>query len=272
MRFSSDRLAATAALASIVCLVLSPVAAKDISEAHHAPHNERSLQEATVDVPQALWNNGHHCTSSCKHNNNQSSYVDLVCDGVVIDELTCCNTFDPAVAGFDALNNGGSPSYRYVEMQSPCSPNLPDGCEPALEAESLADDQDDSGAYAETYDVNAESANAVMPANLPPSAISLWKKKHHHCSRCHKNHDGPCNQGGGGGGSQHPYQDLCVAVGEFCGNELFGCNFDKNTLYRCDQIGKPPVSILGAFDTQNRCISGPVTTTTGVVNPTPTGS
>ncbi|KAG0251413.1 hypothetical protein DFQ27_008775 [Actinomortierella ambigua] len=171
------------------------------------------------------------------------SYIGLVCDGVVIDQLTCSNTLDAAVADINALNNGGLKNHRYVVMQSPCSPKLPDGCQPVPEPAPLVDSENDIGAD------DAVSSLEEMPAGLPADQIALWKKKHHHCPRCHKNHDGPCNQGGGSG-SQHPYEDLCVAVGEFCGNQLFGCDFIKTSLYRCDQIGKPPFRIP---DDKNRC-------------------
>ncbi|KAF9157741.1 hypothetical protein DFQ26_008407, partial [Actinomortierella ambigua] len=223
MRFTSARLAVAAALAGIVCLVTSPVAAKSKLKADHASRGERNLQHATGDKAQALWSQRHHHhTNSCKHHKNSNhctknhkhnrhcnspckknhkhnkncnrpkhncnkgaSYIGLVCDGVVIDQLTCSNTLDAAVADIDALNNGGSKNYRYVVMQSPCSPTLPDGCQPVPEPVPLVDSENDIGADAEIDGVSAESADDAvsspeeMPAGLPADQIALWKKKHH---------------------------------------------------------------------------------------------
>ncbi|KAF9129716.1 hypothetical protein BG015_004109, partial [Linnemannia schmuckeri] len=42
---------------------------------------------------------------------------------------------------------------------------------------------------------------------------------------------------------RHPWKDLCVAVGDFCGSGLYGCDFNHKALYRCSAIGERPAVI-----------------------------
>ncbi|KAG0222562.1 hypothetical protein BGW41_005939, partial [Actinomortierella wolfii] len=147
-------------------------------------------------------------------------------------------------------------------MQSPCSRKLPDGCEPqswatgqssldveediVADIDNQTDDEDDFD-----YDDDVDDA-AEMPAGLSTEEIALWKKKHHHKSHRrhrHKHHNHHH------GKNKHPWKDLCVAVGDFCGNQLYGCNFDENSLYHCAQVGKPPVKI---YDRNFKCSKPPV--------------
>ncbi|KAF9926806.1 hypothetical protein FBU30_003684, partial [Linnemannia zychae] len=40
---------------------------------------------------------------------------------------------------------------------------------------------------------------------------------------------------------RHPYKNLCVATGHFCGSRLFGCRFSSTTMYDCKAIGAKPI-------------------------------
>lgn len=45
----------------------------------------------------------------------------------------------------------------------------------------------------------------------------------------------------------HPYKDLCIAKGHFCGSRMFGCRFRRTTLYDCQAVGaKPLVRLIDA--------------------------
>lgn len=46
---------------------------------------------------------------------------------------------------------------------------------------------------------------------------------------------------------RHPYKDLCIAKGHFCGSRMFGCRFQRTTLYDCRAVGaKPLVRLVDA--------------------------
>ncbi|KAG0372196.1 hypothetical protein BGX24_000583, partial [Mortierella sp. AD032] len=62
---------------------------------------------------------------------------------------------------------------------------------------------------------------------------------HHHHKGCH-GHDHPHNPANKHP-SRHPYKDLCVAKGIICGSRLYGCHFQRTTLYECQAIGEPPL-------------------------------
>ncbi|KAG0043049.1 hypothetical protein BGZ83_011889, partial [Gryganskiella cystojenkinii] len=40
--------------------------------------------------------------------------------------------------------------------------------------------------------------------------------------------------------NRHPYKDLCIAVGAYCGDQLYGCDFRATDLYGCDSVGSVP--------------------------------
>ncbi|KAF9969041.1 hypothetical protein BGZ73_008804, partial [Actinomortierella ambigua] len=207
--------------------------------------------------------------------------IGLVCKGEIIDEIFCKNSVDLAFADVIAESSGGISKNRYVLMKPPCSRVLPPGCLPVAEdvsSEDVSSEDSDSDVYdddatdatdaakddADTEandngdsEADAESPPAEMPDGLSEEEQSLWKKKHHHhhhrhhhctpkCKHHHHNHNG--NNGNNGG--SHPFKDLCVDTGKFCGDQLFGCNFSKNKLYFCKEVGKPPVEIP---DVNNKC-------------------
>ncbi|KAG0203547.1 hypothetical protein BGX33_009053 [Mortierella sp. NVP41] len=86
---------------------------------------------------------------------------------------------------------------------------------------------------------------------------SSHKNKHHH--HHHHHHAG------------RQWANKCVAKGSFCGGNLFGCEFDSGTLYRCDAVGAAPqpvescyasVCLTGASFGTDVCYTEPIDTET----------
>ncbi|KAF9978612.1 hypothetical protein BGZ73_001528 [Actinomortierella ambigua] len=238
------------------------------------------------DNTQTLWNNGHHhhhhhrrkhhknkyhCNHKPRHKNGKcpglGSTIGLVCNGKIIDELFCKNPVDLAFADVSTENNGGISKNRYVLVKPPCSSMLPPGCEAVAEDVSLEESQNDvydddaTDAYADDdadtnandigrSEADAESSPAEMPDGLPEEEQSFWKKEHHRhhhrSSKCKHDHNG----NNGTTTEIHPYRDLCVDIGKFCGDQLYGCDFPKNKLYFCEKVGESPVEIP---DLENKC-------------------
>ncbi|KAK3808765.1 MAG: hypothetical protein J3Q66DRAFT_417331 [Benniella sp.] len=149
---------------------------------------------------------------------------------------------------FEAHNNGGHVIDVYIPMDSPCTGEHPPTCAAALEL-------------------------AASKETLDGENVELWKKKHHdhhkhkhakqrghhdhhkhgkphhhHHDAHHKyekhnhhnKHDKP-DKHDKNHHKKHPWEGLCVAVGDFCGSKLYGCKFDFTTLYRCTAVGEKPV-------------------------------
>ncbi|KAG0201708.1 hypothetical protein BGX28_005549 [Mortierella sp. GBA30] len=107
------------------------------------------------------------------------------------------------------------------------------------------------------------------------------KQNHTKCKNKHNQHGhcqgqgphgphGPHGHGQGRHGShghngshhknKHPWKDRCVAVGNFCGNKLYGCKFNRTTQYTCKAVGDFPVPIRvntkicgGTNDVDDKC-------------------
>jgi len=122
-----------------------------------------------------------------------------------------------AQSTLEALNNGGGKATNvFIVMDEPCSKDLPPLCAAAIEAskepeeleeaedtESLTDKADPEEEADEDADVGIET--------------DLWKKEHHRIRHNkHHHHYGHKKQ-------KHPYENLCVVDGEFCGDNLYGC-------------------------------------------------
>ncbi|KAF9930636.1 hypothetical protein FBU30_000262, partial [Linnemannia zychae] len=158
--------------------------------------------------------------------------------------------------------NNGPPSIVqvYIPMDSPCLKEPPPdicaqsiGSEDMDDAENISDDVDISEDIDEDFDedeadddeaddgedteasVDDESEDIMLHnkcGNKHQPVHKIHRKfhrKHPIKNRNHKN---------------HPFLDRCVAVGDFCGNQLFGCNFTATTHYRCTSVGSFPKVIL----------------------------
>ncbi|GJJ69335.1 hypothetical protein EMPS_01681 [Entomortierella parvispora] len=195
-------------------------------EHHHHPHHEQQH----------------------KHPKSTVTILTLICNKFIVDQIKCiepCKNPNAAAESFQRLNNGGKDPHkddrnsttieRYITMGPRCSPKLPSNCttvqprEAALDLAPTGDDAEETGDLQELHN--------TKPKNKHP------KKKH-----LKKSPTG-----------QHPYKDLCVDVGQFCGDKLYGCNFisadlyycggnfpdhcqfSKGFLYKCSTIGQRPV-------------------------------
>ncbi|KAG0079873.1 hypothetical protein BGZ92_000852, partial [Podila epicladia] len=155
---------------------------------------------------------------------------------------------------FEPLNNGGAPNVTqvYIVMDSPCSRELPPLCSAALEiAGEASENQQGTASGVVTGDdpdaVTDDDPDADTNNEADDDTVDLWPKKHQNPHRRHKkgkyhrhkqhNHIGHKKQ-------RHPYKDLCVAVGEFCGSNLYGCYFSNRTLYSCKAVGENPEVLL----------------------------
>lgn len=163
--------------------------------------------------------------------------IGLVCNGIVIDRIACPqpSTGEPPAnskqeqdqAAFEALsnqrqNNGQQKIDRLVIMQLPCPPKLPENCtaeaEEDEEAESVADESDPQ--------LESENNN----------------KHHHHRKDQHHQKDNSHHKPKKNKKkNKHPYQDLCVATGDFYGSQLYSCDSVADTLYSCSSVGEMPI-------------------------------
>ncbi|KAG0218714.1 hypothetical protein BGX33_006277 [Mortierella sp. NVP41] len=172
--------------------------------------------------------------------------------------------------------NNGAPIV-YTEMQSPCSKELPPNCTPAVGTaeEGPAAAMDPVVEEEQDYDEDGsaeEDATAFGAENSDKHTRHKHHRHrghhkhgrrhhggykhhgHHHHKKRHRNHHHKhkANKRKNHKSKhrkqkdhkhRHPYKDLCVAVGDYCGNKLHGCNFVSTTLYRCEAIGEPPKPI-----------------------------
>ncbi|KAF9578581.1 hypothetical protein BGW38_005552, partial [Lunasporangiospora selenospora] len=153
-------------------------------------------------------------------------------------------------------------------MDKPCSKKLPAACAAEVAAEEEASDKADEEADEEADkeedeadestdeadDDDDEADEAVDQDGLAGTQdeSNLWAhKKHkqhgkHSKHRKHRKHAKHAKHrkhrkhGNKKKKNTHPYKDRCVAVGDFCGTQLYGCKFKPNALYRCKEVGKHP--------------------------------
>ncbi|KAF9094530.1 hypothetical protein BGX23_001976 [Mortierella sp. AD031] len=181
-------------------------------------------------------------------------------------------------APFDAMNNGGGipVEQRYVVMSSPCSKDLPANCAAAraMAAAQVAEESTETVLNKRATEFEATNNGGKHHHHHHRHYRHHHQGKHHHVKHHHgkhrhvkhhhgkhrhgkhhhgkhrhgkhyhgKHHHGKNHHGKhhhvGGDRNRHPYKDLCVAIGDFCGSKLHGCDFDK-TYYRCAAIGEPP--------------------------------
>ncbi|KAG0040881.1 hypothetical protein BGZ83_002416, partial [Gryganskiella cystojenkinii] len=164
-----------------------------------------------------------------------------------------------------ALNNGGGVNVTqvYIIMDKPCSKDLPPLCAAAIEqaAEEEAEKQQGSisndGSDTDDNTENETDPDADADVGTDEDAVpntddtDLWFKKHHkqgkhhrHRHNRHHHHKNPHhNKRPHPKKNKHPYKDLCVAVGEFCGDNLYGCNFEFTTRYLCKAVGEKPIVV-----------------------------
>ncbi|GJJ71488.1 hypothetical protein EMPS_03838 [Entomortierella parvispora] len=191
----------------------------------------------------------------------------------------------PEDATLEALNNGGGNITKvYIFMDKPCSKELPPLCAAALEA--AAEEATEAAKDADEADKSEEPQAPDAPAEVDPQGLAdedaeaeadvdLWKKHHHkhgkhyrhrhgnqphkghhHHGKHHKDHK---HDRHGHSKKKHPWEDLCVAVGAFCGDNLYGCDFDFKTLYACTAVGEKPTILLanavncGGTDDGGKC-------------------
>ncbi|CAO3568745.1 unnamed protein product [Mortierella alpina] len=148
---------------------------------------------------------GPHHKAKDKHHKkpNMPTYkIFLMCSSLVVDSIQCpIRPTDPGPPpSCHAMNNGAA--VTYVNMQEPCSEDLPQTCSTEMAA-SLSED-------------TIEASGAKPNPAFKKSCVAVKTKRH------------------------HAFKDLCVAVGDFCGNKLYGCDFVATTQYRCDAIGEHP--------------------------------
>ncbi|KAF9144122.1 hypothetical protein BG015_000199 [Linnemannia schmuckeri] len=146
---------------------------------------------------------------------------------------------------FDALDNVPTtiaPQQVYVVMSSPCSKDLPSNCVAvrALDAQAA----EESGER--ILDKRATELEATSNDGKHKKHYHHHRHHHskHHCRHHGKRHHGKHHHGKKyghdhghgygyhghhGGGNEHPYKDLCVAGGDFCGSKLYGRDFDAKT-------------------------------------------
>ncbi|KAF9413653.1 hypothetical protein BGZ94_000645, partial [Podila epigama] len=110
---------------------------------HKKPHKPHHHHKPKPKPPKP-------CPKPCN-----STVLSLVCDGFIIDQLTCkhCKPrpalgFEEQKVTFDAANNGGKcpkppkPNSVYIVMSTPCSKDLPKNCTAAKDGAVLGSEPD----------------------------------------------------------------------------------------------------------------------------------
>lgn len=194
---------------------------------------------------------------------NTIDKISLVCSSIVVDSIRCpIRPTDPSCSpSSHAMNNGAA--IVYINMQEPCSKDPPPLCSAAL-AMAMTDEpkttnlSDDSVVVAKAegnHNLRKHNRHGHRHRHRGHHGHgkyhhTIQKHRHgyhkhrrhqhrhghhkhrHNQHRHHHNHNHDKNK--------HPYRDLCVAIGDFCGNNLYGCDFVATTQYRCDAIGERP--------------------------------
>ncbi|KAG0012986.1 hypothetical protein BGZ81_001286, partial [Podila clonocystis] len=245
--------------------------------------NADNVKAAVSDQDFEVLNNGgkkkehhyhyHHHHRHSKKWKHDKRILSLLCDNVVIDKLVCRYKIPPPTIVYgqsaveesqtplEALNNGGGKIVNvFIVMDKPCSKDLPPLCSAAIQKAAQeseeSEEPEDSGSHANAdakEEAEADKDTVIdtdVDVDTNTDDTDLWKKKHHHHHKHgkhhrhrHGKHHHNMHDHHGRKKPKHPYKDLCVAVGEFCGNSLYGCNFDFKTLYLCTAIGEKPVVV-----------------------------
>ncbi|KAF9425767.1 hypothetical protein BGZ94_007243, partial [Podila epigama] len=193
-----------------------------------------------------------------------STVLSLVCDGFIIDQITCKRPLSAlgSIAfersGFDAATNGKcpkppKPNTIYIHMSSPCSKDLPKRTTAQL-SEEVENVEGHIFAEAAKFEAknNVRKHGHHKKAHHRSVKHKTAHKKHSgHHKQHKKHHKKPHKKCKNKHGckpkpkpkpkKKHPYKNLCVATGDFCGNQLYGCHFDHKSLYTCTAVGEKPV-------------------------------
>ncbi|KAG0047824.1 hypothetical protein BGZ83_007201, partial [Gryganskiella cystojenkinii] len=281
MRLLASRLPTYAAIASIICLSLT--FAGDAAAEDDIALPNAGVKAAISDEDFEILNNGgkkkhHHLRHHhSKKKKNDKRILNLICDGVVIDNLVCKYKIPPPTivygqspveesqTPFGTLNNGGGGGKVvnvFIVMDKPCSKypprltaiaNAEDGSEESEEPEdSGSDTRPDAEDEDDTEKDHGVGADGDVDTNTGDT--DLWKKNHHrNHGKHHRDRHGKHRHNGHHHHNKHdrhnrkkpkhPYKDLCVAVGEFCGDNLYGCNFEFKTRYLCKAVGEKPIVV-----------------------------
>ncbi|KAG0255086.1 hypothetical protein BG011_005328 [Mortierella polycephala] len=247
-----------------------------------------SMQATDVDAGFGVENNGGHHKFPC-------TQIDLVCDHIVVDSITCRpHNMAGIAAVFSKTNRCPKKEcqkitrVKYVQMDEPCY-KRPTECPSFVpsdnfDADPASDDgsEDNTDDIDDTDDYDDDNSDADMnDAGLDAESLQLQKrnndghKKHHrnrhhhhkkpHPHRKHKHYHKKM---------KHPWAGLCVAKGEFCGANLFGCDFISKAAYVCDKVGAKPRfrTFCRRACRDGTCIGEPVTTVSASPSPSASAS
>ena len=137
------------------------------------------------------------------------------------------------------MNNGAA--IVYINMQEPCSKDLPPLCSAAL---AMATTDEPKTAHLSDESVLVAKAESNHDLRKRNRHGHRYRRRGHHATKKHRRghlkhrHNQHCHDK-----NKHPYKDFCVTVGDFCGNNLYDCDFVATTQYRCDAIGEHPKPI-----------------------------
>ncbi|KAF9114009.1 hypothetical protein BGX27_000337 [Mortierella sp. AM989] len=289
MKFLSPRIVAFATIVSITCLLSTPVVQareqdtlaipnaididakvdgsildlhgkKNHHHHHHSQkghHHHHSQKGHKGSKPHKKSHKKPHKKSHKKHHHKPATIkkkLNLICDSVVVDHITCTTKVTPLLAArsldtqtsFNAFNNGGKIETVSINMDIPCSAQLPSACSAAREMALEAQDVETDGTEHTNlwFKKNKHSKHSKHSKGGHHHHKGTSHGKHHGKHHNHKNH-------------KHPYAGLCVAVGDFCGASLYGCDFVPSTLYSCKAVGEKPHVIQ---TNSKSCDSSPVPT------------
>lgn len=203
---------------------------------------------------------------------NLATLVHLVCDRFVIDRIKCLHKTEQCSGTMAEESNDRPGKFigdvqiveeRFIQMDLPCSPDLPAPCifdgrgsEANVVSSEYTDDSAQDNVEVETEEELRRSNNnkhvkrnsdSKHHKHLHPNHNHRRPKKahgsyHHHHHQRHKKqyhrHKGhkkhPKKKK-----LKHVYKDRCVAVGDFCGDKVYGCDYPAENLYVCESVGQP---------------------------------
>ncbi|KAG9066513.1 hypothetical protein KI688_001741 [Linnemannia hyalina] len=200
-------------------------------------------------------NNDHH-----HHHRLIGKEVHLVRNGVIIDTLKCplkvcgaiavaveavdSNIVDASSSAFSAKNSGGTDSIPQVYIEAGWTADEPMANQDVTGPTETTDDSEET----DSEETESEGSDTIEPAKRDNAADTDFEasnhdaghkhRHHHHNKNCHHDKEQQHNHK-----NKHPWRDLCVAVGDFCGSSLYGCDFDPKTWYHCSAIGACPTVI-----------------------------
>lgn len=169
-----------------------------------------------------------------------------------------------------ALNTRKRAKQNYVFMSSPCSNAIPPSCENEdqdalvrpLASEANIDEnleydvvdhdeevggEDDGEDDNNDDEENDDGGDDDDYENVDESAVDGRLEATDNDGRHHRHHKQKPGNQQPLKRPRHPYKDLCIAKGHFCGSRMFGCRFQRTALYDCQAVGaKPLVRLVDA--------------------------